>query len=228
MINISAEDAKLFQDNGFTKEQIGATINHYRQQGLSDDDIQLKINDRLSSFGKAPVEEKKGIDLTPRGIGNAIGNALAAPITAKRENVPLKEAFDINAQRTEDFNNEHKLGNAIADFALYAQLPVLKGAQGASALAKGGNFLANAAIQGGLPGLLEGAKEGNALEGAGAGTGIAAGVQGALSGLPTVGRGISLVGACIISNSNGAIVAKDSTGPEMARVEEALGFLDDF
>ena len=43
----------------------------------------------------------------------------------------------------------------------------------------------------------------------------------------TVGRGIPLVGACIISNSNGAIVAKDSTGPEMARVEEALGFLDD-
>ena len=43
----------------------------------------------------------------------------------------------------------------------------------------------------------------------------------------TVGRGIPLVGACIIGNSNGAIVAKDSTGPEMARVEEALGFLDD-
>ena len=44
----------------------------------------------------------------------------------------------------------------------------------------------------------------------------------------TVGKGISLVGACVISNSKGAIVAKDSTGPEMARVEEALGFLDDF
>lgn len=44
----------------------------------------------------------------------------------------------------------------------------------------------------------------------------------------TVGRGISLVGACSIANSNGAIVAKESTGPEMARVEEALGFLDDF
>ena len=43
----------------------------------------------------------------------------------------------------------------------------------------------------------------------------------------TVGRGISFVGACSIANSNGAIVAKDSTGPEMARVEEALGFLDD-
>ena len=43
----------------------------------------------------------------------------------------------------------------------------------------------------------------------------------------TVGRGIPLVGACSIANSNGAIVAKGSTGPEMARVEEALGFLDD-
>ncbi len=43
----------------------------------------------------------------------------------------------------------------------------------------------------------------------------------------TVGRGISLVGACILSNSKGAIVAKNSTGPEMARIEEALGFLDD-
>lgn len=44
----------------------------------------------------------------------------------------------------------------------------------------------------------------------------------------TVGRGIPLVGACTIGNSKGAIVAKGSTGPEMARVEEALGFLDDF
>lgn len=43
----------------------------------------------------------------------------------------------------------------------------------------------------------------------------------------TVGKGISLVGACSIANSYGAIVTKDSTGPEMARVEEALGFLDD-
>lgn len=44
----------------------------------------------------------------------------------------------------------------------------------------------------------------------------------------TVGRGIPLVGTCTIGNSKGAIVAKGSTGPEMARVEEALGFLDDF
>jgi translation initiation factor 6 len=44
----------------------------------------------------------------------------------------------------------------------------------------------------------------------------------------TVGKGISFVGACCVANSNGAIVADNSTGPEMARVEEALGFLDSF
>lgn len=51
------------------------------------------------------------------------------------------------------------------------------------------------------------------------------GVDGAIG---TVGHGISFVGACTLSNSNGAIVAKGSTGPEMARVEESLGFLDDY
>jgi len=41
----------------------------------------------------------------------------------------------------------------------------------------------------------------------------------------TVGQGIALVGACSIANSYGAIVPENSTGPEMARIEEALGFL---
>lgn len=44
----------------------------------------------------------------------------------------------------------------------------------------------------------------------------------------TVGHGISLVGACCLANSHGAIAAKESTGPEMARLENSLGFLDDF
>jgi len=42
----------------------------------------------------------------------------------------------------------------------------------------------------------------------------------------TVGRGIPLVGACSIANSSGAIVAENTTGPEMARIEESLGFLE--
>ena len=43
----------------------------------------------------------------------------------------------------------------------------------------------------------------------------------------TVGRGIPLVGACSIANSSGAIVAEDTTGPEMVRIEETLGFLEE-
>jgi translation initiation factor 6 len=43
----------------------------------------------------------------------------------------------------------------------------------------------------------------------------------------TVGRGIPLVGACSIANSSGVIVAEDTTGPEMVRIEESLGFLEE-
>ena len=42
----------------------------------------------------------------------------------------------------------------------------------------------------------------------------------------TVGRGITLVGACSIANNSGVIVGENTTGPEMARLEESLGFLD--
>lgn len=42
----------------------------------------------------------------------------------------------------------------------------------------------------------------------------------------TVCKGMPLVGACGIANSQGAIVGESTTGPEMARLEEALGFLD--
>lgn len=42
----------------------------------------------------------------------------------------------------------------------------------------------------------------------------------------TVCKGMPLVGACGIANSRGAIVGESTTGPEMARLEESLGFLD--
>lgn len=42
----------------------------------------------------------------------------------------------------------------------------------------------------------------------------------------TVCRGLPLVGACGIANSKGVMVGDKTTGPEMARIEEALGFLD--
>lgn len=198
MINISAEDAKLFQDNGFTKEQIGATINHYRSQGLSDDDIQVKINDRLSSFGKAPVEEKRGIG-TPYDWANnfnfAKEAALMAPINAIKDKKTLKEAYtDRYNQKQEElkqFEKEHPLASGLSRFAsdtlAYSALAPIKVAQGAGALAKGGAFLGNAGIQGGIPGLIEGAEQGDALGGAGTGAGIAATVN----AIPGAGKYIS-------------------------------------
>ena len=181
MINISAEDAKLFQDNGFTKEQIGATIEHYRSQGLSDDDIQVKINDRLSSFGKAPVEEKQGIDLTPSGLVKKAVAGTVAPLRAAIYKESIPEAYQTGIERLEEFKPAKGAGDFIFDTAVYSRLPMLKGA---STAGKVGAFTGNAAIQGGVPGLLEGAKEGEALEGAGTGAGIAAGVQ----SLPVVGK----------------------------------------
>ena len=44
----------------------------------------------------------------------------------------------------------------------------------------------------------------------------------------TVNRGVMLVGACAVANSKGVIVGLNTTGPELARIEEALGFLEGY
>lgn len=42
----------------------------------------------------------------------------------------------------------------------------------------------------------------------------------------TVNNGTSLVGACTVANSKGVIVSSNTTGPELARIEETFGFLE--
>ncbi|GAB4306535.1 MAG: translation initiation factor IF-6 [Methanobacteriaceae archaeon] len=44
----------------------------------------------------------------------------------------------------------------------------------------------------------------------------------------TVNNGVGLIGACTAANSNGVIVSQDTTGPELARIEESLGFLEGY
>jgi translation initiation factor 6 len=41
----------------------------------------------------------------------------------------------------------------------------------------------------------------------------------------TVCRGVKYVGLCMVANSHGAIVGGSTTGPELGRVESALGFI---
>lgn len=42
----------------------------------------------------------------------------------------------------------------------------------------------------------------------------------------TVNNGTSLVGACAVATTNGIIVSLNTTGPELARIEETFGFLE--
>lgn len=44
----------------------------------------------------------------------------------------------------------------------------------------------------------------------------------------TVNNGTQLVGACAVANSNGVMVGLNTTGPELARIEEAFGFLEGY
>jgi len=57
-IYINEEDKKLFEQNGFNQQSVGDTVNHYRSQGLSDDDIQAKINQRLEGW-RTPKQNVK-------------------------------------------------------------------------------------------------------------------------------------------------------------------------
>lgn len=122
-ININPDDVKLFEENGFTKEQVGATVNHYREQGLSDDDIQLRMNDKLNQFRNktddvmnTPLVEdiqlnedgtrkkvlqgsvRKNIDLTPSGLAKGVAlnglSALGAPLYAIANKKSLPQAFN--------------------------------------------------------------------------------------------------------------------------------------
>lgn len=42
----------------------------------------------------------------------------------------------------------------------------------------------------------------------------------------TVNNGTTLIGSCTLANSKGVMVSLNTTGPELARIEEAFGFLE--
>lgn len=202
MINISAEDTKLFEQNGFTKEKVGATVQHYREQGLSDEDIQARMDARINEFRSNTSPNlsstgegvNRGVDLTPSGLiekgANAAASALLTPVEMirSREINPVnayKNVYNQNIENMQRAREQSPILSGAADFAQdmagYTALPILRGSGF-------GNFIGNAAIQGGIPGALEGLKEGeNPLKSAGTGTGIAAGIQ----SVPYVGRLLS-------------------------------------
>jgi len=211
MINISEDDARLFEQNGFTKEQVGATINHYREQGLSDDDIQARMNNKIAEFKSTPIEDSTqeqapisggiSVDVTPSGLykgsQNIVASAIAAPKIAKRDNISIKEAFNKNMDKVKEYRKNNP--TPVQDFALdvlgYTGLSAIPGlepvaaAKNASLATKIGTGLLNSAKLGAIPGALEGLKNGIGDVGKGALGGTA--LAGAVSGVPYVGKLLS-------------------------------------
>lgn len=65
-VNLSEEDAQLFIKNGFSREQVGETVNHYRSQGLSDEDIQAKLNARVAGWRTSQQPQPQTPKPTPQ------------------------------------------------------------------------------------------------------------------------------------------------------------------
>lgn len=140
-----------------------------------------------------PKTEKKGIDLTPSGLVdkavNTFNAAIETPVRMIKDNQTAADAFKSGYENSADIREQIKVLNPAlsgfqdftTDIAGYSTLPVLRG---------GGvvNAAGNAAIQGGVPGVIEGLKRGeNPLTSGGAGVGIA----GILQSLPYVGKALS-------------------------------------
>ncbi|MCI5867865.1 MAG: translation initiation factor IF-6 [Methanosphaera sp.] len=51
-------------------------------------------------------------------------------------------------------------------------------------------------------------------------------VLGVPAEIGTVNRGVKLVGACLIANSNGVIVGNKTTGPELARIDQVFNLFE--
>ncbi|MFR1672356.1 MAG: hypothetical protein ACLSWI_05360 [Candidatus Gastranaerophilaceae bacterium] len=107
----------------------------------------------------------KSVNLTPSGIINGISNnissALTAPITAIKNKIPLKDAFNSDKKLYGDFHNQSKFSKAndfLLDMALYGSMPEIKtlqGFKGAGLLNKG----INGAYQGATISSLESLKK---------------------------------------------------------------------
>lgn len=59
-VNITNEELDLFNKNGFTDDDVRATVENYRSQGLDDNAIKAKVQSKLDSWS-APQETKKEV-----------------------------------------------------------------------------------------------------------------------------------------------------------------------
>lgn len=67
-VTISDEYTKLFEQNGYSYDDMQASVNHYRDMGLSDNEIQAKIDNRISEFKQVSINQRaldNTVDISP-------------------------------------------------------------------------------------------------------------------------------------------------------------------
>lgn len=133
-------------------------------------------------------ETKKNLDLTPSGLAKGAASNISALLRMPIYGEDFKTAKDnanLNIQRAEQ-KHPVLLGGAefVNDLAGYSMLPYTRGGSVV-------NFIKNAAIQGGVPGAVEGLKHGGDVGSAAGGAGTGATIAGILQSLPYAGKLLS-------------------------------------
>ena len=70
-IRISQEEMDLFAKNGISAEGLGKSINSFRASGMSDDDIRLKLNNKIAKFNQGIAQPTVSTEL---GTNNSSPN----------------------------------------------------------------------------------------------------------------------------------------------------------
>ena len=86
-VNITQDEMDIFSKNGISEDNIKATVNNYRADGLNDDEIRAKFDKKLYSF-KTPNSPKTNNFLT-----GAVDVAKSLPTTAKELGVGMYRSF---------------------------------------------------------------------------------------------------------------------------------------
>lgn len=94
-VNITQDEMDIFSKNGISEDNIKATVNNYRADGLNDDEIRAKFDKKLHSFktdsdgNEYPIEtrQKNGF------LTGAVDVAKSLPATAKEFGVGAYRSF---------------------------------------------------------------------------------------------------------------------------------------
>jgi hypothetical protein len=196
VVKITSEQAKVFQDNGFSQEEFNSNIDNFRSQGLSDDAISQKINDKLATYQPQDTQQSQ----QPMQLQGGVSMDVQRPVN---ENMPYAFApVGVNVFPESGFSPVKNIAppeqtRKALDVGLNAGLlfaPELAPLKGVGTIPKIANKAITGAFQGGASNVISSlAKNKNPLEDLGSlgfSSAIGAVVNPVLSGAMKLGGGI--------------------------------------